>query len=240
MSRNADDGVPHTGFGLPSDGPPRKITPVAVAGPVGAAFAVYEKNWQCPDCQAENYATRSRCLRCRAPKPKEGGGYVWDPALTAEVAGEGVKWREALDPVSRHIYYYNSETGETSWDRPAEMGPAPYATGWFGRGSAGASSTKYEEANSTYLKRPARKQVAAIDRTSRMLLWQRGCCYRCACPARLTIRAHACQLEATKVQRLEGANEYNIWYHKYLGDHSSGRGRGAQLATYVRAKVTLQ
>jgi hypothetical protein len=74
-------------------------------------------------------------------------------------------WKEAIDPTSKHLYYYNTATGahgilryksvpprlylnghkqrwmekseygcmnaagETKWDRPAEMGHAPHASG---------------------------------------------------------------------------------------------------------------
>jgi hypothetical protein len=44
-----------------------------------------------------------------------------------------------------------------------EMGPAPHATGWFGRGSAGSNaSVQYEGKNKEYLERPARKQADAF------------------------------------------------------------------------------
>ena len=36
-------------------------------------------------------------------------------------ASQDSSWVEATDPASGNIYYYNSETGETSWDRPSEL-----------------------------------------------------------------------------------------------------------------------
>lgn len=52
----------------------------------------------------------------------------------------------------------------TSWERPAEMGAAPMATGWFGRGAAGSQAAQhYEGNNEKYLKRPARKQKEHIE-----------------------------------------------------------------------------
>jgi rubredoxin len=39
----------------------RKVTAVATAGEMGQLFTVYEKNWHCPDCRQENYASRSVC-----------------------------------------------------------------------------------------------------------------------------------------------------------------------------------
>ncbi len=41
------------------------------------------------------------------------------------------------------------------------MGPAPYNSGWFGRGKG--DSAKYKELNQEYLQRPARKQKDRID-----------------------------------------------------------------------------
>jgi hypothetical protein len=32
---------------------------------------------------------------------------------------------------SFNSYYFNSATGVTQWERPAEMGAAPTATGWL-------------------------------------------------------------------------------------------------------------
>ena len=43
------------------------------------------------------------------------------------------------------------------------MGPSPYNSGWFGRGSAGADTSSYEKANDEYLSRPARKQKDKIE-----------------------------------------------------------------------------
>lgn len=106
----------------PRGGLPRKFTPVGTIGDIGASYAVFEKNWICLDCENENYARRERCYRCRAPKPKR------KDALVVLGAGEENPWREAVDPTSRHIYYYNIKTRETKWERPAEMGPAPHST----------------------------------------------------------------------------------------------------------------
>ena len=48
------------------------------------------------------------------------------------------------------------------------MGPAPLATGFWGRGNA-SLSLKYLDLNKKYLERPARKQVSHIEsKLSRM------------------------------------------------------------------------
>ncbi|CAE7475619.1 cwc2, partial [Symbiodinium microadriaticum] len=113
--------------------------------------------------------------------------YVLDPALQAIQSGQEIPWKEAIDPNSYQIYYYNTQTGETKWERPVELGPAPHATGWFGRGQSGTMAAQmYSQRNAMYLSRPARKQKEFID---------------------------------PKNYHLEGANEYNIWYGRFLGDH---------------------
>jgi len=136
----------------------RPNTVVGTAGPVGASFAVAEKNWSCPTCKVENFARRGTCHRCRAKKPAGGGGQIWHKGMAQAAAGIDHNWREALDPSTKQIYYYNQKTGVTQWDRPEEMGQTPHATGWFGRGKAGGQS-KLDELNEQYLKRPAPKQV---------------------------------------------------------------------------------
>ncbi len=162
-------------------------------GDVGQLFTVYEKNWKCVECGQENYATRPRCYRCRGHKPQGENNYSLDPALQAVQNGGTINWKEAIDPSSYQIYYYNTQTGETQWERPAEMGPAPHATGWFGRGKAGSmASMLYNQKNEAYLRRPARKQKEFID---------------------------------PKKYHIEGANEFNIWYGRYLGDNERGAGR---------------
>lgn len=177
---------------------PRRVTAIGTIGPVGAAYTVYEKNWFCAECKNENYARRQRCHRCRAAKPEN-----CDSLVVQSATGEKNLWREAVDPVSRHIYYYNIETKETKWERPAEMGIAPHSklyakirililsfsigTGWFGRGMAGLdNANKYEEQNKVYMQRLARKQLDQMP---------------------------------LKNSQLEGAYEYNIWYHKFIGDN---------------------
>ncbi len=110
-------------------GLPRKVTPVGTVGAMGQLFTVYEKNWQCPDCGQENYAARTKCFRCRTSKPEGLDNYVEDPALVALKKGGELQWQEAIDPNTYQIYYYNKVTGVTQWERPAELGPAPHATG---------------------------------------------------------------------------------------------------------------
>ncbi|CEG35223.1 pre-mrna-splicing factor [Plasmopara halstedii] len=142
----------------------RKVTAVGTLGEVGAAYAVYEKNWICPDCSHENYARSKRCFRCRAPKVER-----FD-ALVVHSQADAHSWREALDPVSNKIYYYNTETKATQWERPVEMGAAPHGTGWFGRGKAGASENdRYENLNAKFLARPARKQLDAMPTANSQL-----------------------------------------------------------------------
>lgn len=129
---------------------------------------------------------RPRCFRCKKAKPKGENNYVMDPALEALQSGKEIPWQEVIDPNTFQVYYYNKTTGVTQWDRPEEMGPAPMATGWFGRGKAGSlASQAYAELNQIYLSRPARKQKDFID---------------------------------PKKYHTEGAQEYNIWYGKYVGD----------------------
>lgn len=151
----------HEGPGPGEDGVMyRKHTEVATAGPVGASFSVAEKNWACTKCKADNFSKRDKCFRCRARKPRVGGGLVWHEGAASSAAGIDHKWREAMDPSTRQVYYYNTETQATSWDRPAEMGMAPMGTGWYGRGKAGGNASKeLVEKNTEYLKRPAPKQI---------------------------------------------------------------------------------
>eukprot|EP01041_Mallomonas_annulata_P008801 gene8801-18209_t len=183
---------------MPDDGRglPRKLTAIGTVGDVGQLFTVYEKNWKCSDCNQENYASRTRCFRCRAQKPDGLQNYVMDPAVEALQTGGIIDWQEVIDPTTYQMYYYNKVTGATQWERPAEMGPAPHATGWFGRGKSGSVAAKmYMEKNLKYLQRQARKQKDFID---------------------------------PKKYHLEGADEYNIWYGRHLGDHwDQGAGREA-------------
>jgi hypothetical protein len=161
---------------------------MGTVGEMGKLFTVYENNWFCPDCKQENYASRPKCFRCRKSKPAGTNNYVMDPALAAYQAGQGsaCQWQEAIDPTSFQIYYYNSTTGATQWERPEELGAAPVATGWFGRGKAGSTAaTVYQDLNDKYLTRPARKQKDFVDPNK---------------------------------YHTEGAQDYNIWYGRYMGD----------------------
>ncbi|OWZ16018.1 Pre-mRNA-splicing factor cwc2 [Phytophthora megakarya] len=143
---------------------PVQVTAVGTLGDVGASYAVYEKNWICDDCGHDNYARRKRCFRCRAAKVERPDVLVVDNKARAHT------WREALDPTTHKIYYYNTETNETQWERPVEMGAAPHATGWFGRGKAGVDEgDRYETLNAKFMARPARKQIEAMPTVNSQL-----------------------------------------------------------------------
>jgi hypothetical protein len=203
----------------PSD--PRKRSfqvAVGTAGPRGAAFASIAASWACPQCRFENHPSAFRCKRCRARRPaqdaadapQQGDWHAAAAASAATAAAEATRWREAADPSSGHLYYFHLDTHESRWDRPAEMGPAPYATGWFGRGSAaafsgggdsggggGAASSSpsssagdyYAERNRQWLMRPAPKQVdrieaqhtVAADGTGTGNIWRVAFCVCCVC-----------------------------------------------------------
>lgn len=140
-----------------ASGPARKMVPVGVVGGLGSSYTVFEKNWICDECETENNATKLRCVRCRAKKKPKG---LEEDASRTE---EGSDWKEIFDPKAKHLYYHNTMTGETQWERPLEMGPTPHSSGWFGRGAAGSTAAAgYERNNVEYLKRPARKQVEYI------------------------------------------------------------------------------
>lgn len=135
--------------------------PTAVLGELGASFTVFEANWTCEDCQTSNAATKPRCVRCRARKPPPQDASATEE--TAATTTSSSEWKEVFDPKARHIYYHNIMTGTTQWERPAEMGPSPHASGWYGRGAAGSTAAGgYEANNEAYLRRPARKQVEYI------------------------------------------------------------------------------
>lgn len=110
----------------------RSVTAMGTTGEMGQLFTVYEKNWKCPDCTQENYASVPKCFRCKRKKPAHLAqeNMVVDGAVGALRAGEEIDWMETIDPNSYQVYYYNKKTGVTQWERPVELGPAPMNTGW--------------------------------------------------------------------------------------------------------------
>lgn len=72
---------------------------------------------------------RPRCFRCKKAKPANLNNYVMDDAFQAMQSGKELEWQEVIDPTTYQVYYYNKVTGVTQWERPAELGAAPVATG---------------------------------------------------------------------------------------------------------------
>ncbi|KAJ1419789.1 hypothetical protein B484DRAFT_453306 [Ochromonadaceae sp. CCMP2298] len=154
----------NAGGGPPERKLPRQLTAVGTVGEQNQLFTIYEKNWTCKDCGQENYPKRPRCFQCKKAKPEGVDNIVMDPAYEALKAGKDQEWQEVVDPSSYQIYYHNKLTGHTQWERPMEMGAAPFATGWFGRGAAGSSAAQhYYSQNTRLLLRPARKQKDYVD-----------------------------------------------------------------------------
>ena len=56
-------------------------------------------------------------IPCVLPPPSDIVQQAW---TNSEVGGSG--WREAMVPESGHVYYYNDQTGESSWVAPAGVG----------------------------------------------------------------------------------------------------------------------
>jgi len=139
----------------------RKV-PVGTTGGLGQLHTVYAVPWICPDCKQQNSANKNRCVRCKKLRTVEN--LLLDPAVVALQEGKEIPWQEVIDPSSNQIYYHNKITGVTQWERPEEMGAAPLATGWFGRGQTGSNAAqRFSVNNDLYLSRPARKQKDFVD-----------------------------------------------------------------------------
>lgn len=192
---------------------------VATGGARGASYAVERIRWKCSKCGQNNRDNAKGCKRCRAKRPRapqsaEGASASSSSNPTAPTSRcvavrkpeRNHGWREVLDPSTNQLYYWKESTGETAWDRPAAMGPAPAGTGWFGRGSAGTGAgNRLEQADDKYRQRPAFQQAEEVDQS--------------------------------KISRLEGTNEYNIWYGKFLGEHWRREGPGGKQAAETRLIV---
>ena len=169
----------------------QKTFATGTSGPIGQSFAVVEKQWRCLECNTDNFPRRDKCYKCKSRRTDEDSS---SSSSTAVTSFGNSSWKEAFDASTRQIYYYNQQTMETSWSRPVEMGPAPNATGTFGRGAAGSTSQiELEEKNTRWLLRPARKQA---------------------------------ELDISRLQAHEGGNDFNIWYGKFAGDYTKGKGGG--------------
>lgn len=154
--------------------------------------------WRCVDCGASNPDTSNRCSRCRQKRGASSAGATGagdgsggdGGALVGGGGGQGSPWVEVFDAKSQSIYYWNKETQATTWERPEELGPAA------GKGVA----TGYYARGGNSLR--------TVYRTLNEKYLKR--------PAPKQVD----QMPGDKlVARAEGANEFNIWYGKYVGEH---------------------
>ena len=130
--------------------------------------------WKCGKCGQNNRSAAKACKRAeraapgrkRAAENASGAAASSSDAVAVRKPQRNHGWREVLDPSTNQLYYWKEATGETAWDRPAAMGPAPAGTGWFGRGSAGTGAgNRLEEADVKYRQRPAFQQVEEVDQS---------------------------------------------------------------------------
>lgn len=130
----------------------------ASAGADGPTQAAKQVGWTCSECSSNNLPMRDRCFKCKAPR-----AIAYTSGLDHPSKGHTpAVWQEAFDPHRRQIYYYNSITAETTWDRPPELAPS-LASGHYGRSSSTAHNEIVSK-NREWLKHPARKQ-AEFDAT---------------------------------------------------------------------------
>ena len=181
---------------------------VGTTGPRGASYGVEKVSWQCGKCNMKNKSNDTKCKRCRSKRPaRSKAEKAAETAIVASKPKRNHGWREVLDPKTQQLYYWKESTNETAWDRPAAMGPAPAGTGWFGRGKGGGSK-KGNRLVEADAKYRQRPAFQQID-----------------------------EIDQSKMSRLEGTNEYNIWYGKFLGEHWRREGPGGKQAAETRCIV---
>jgi hypothetical protein len=73
----------------------RGVSAVKVVGPLGAASSVYDKNWRCKACNAENYARRTRCVVYVRASQRAAAGCCVDhhDRVLCIVASSASRWR---------------------------------------------------------------------------------------------------------------------------------------------------
>lgn len=110
-------------------------------------------------------------------------------------------WRKLYDYQSGYWYYQNLLTNITQWEKPEEWDSWPVNADMIVEKESNGEDTK----------------LSMFRRTSEEL--ERN-------NAEYITRKARCQInpdEAKKIHWIpEGANEYNIWYDKWIGDHWKG------------------
>lgn len=80
----------------------------ARSGECKTSDGVRSGDWMCPGCGINVFAKKAECFKCKTPKP------------TVDNGNTGSAW-EVLKSTHGTEYYRHRITGETTWDKPADL-----------------------------------------------------------------------------------------------------------------------
>jgi len=120
-------------------------------GAMGGGNNTRPGDWMCPSCNVNNFASRTSCFRCGAPKPMDGGGQQpgatpGGPGTVTSGFGGGGQPGQAYGGAPANNAYSGAPGGlgfggaGGVWGQPSGGGFAPQQQAQFGTGPAGGQS----------------------------------------------------------------------------------------------------